>query len=515
MSPARRLTPPEVLQLRQTGPFTRDPMLVKLVLDPVRVQQRRDEWLVAAMGYVKQAMRRSKIDDPRNLTVAKIARSQAGRPAVSTDGSTYFELAKPLLDTDTKAHADAVSINDYTEQLCPDADQAAEHLASMYPAMPPHVQAALSDSIASRMGTVAILQRGDGQTIITMANEKKAQPETFKKVVPSNGGFHATGHFAFCAMEGFWDCKYGRTVRLLGKEKVHKHTPNFESDSYKHVTTHIREDHIGTLSYFLLDVKSPPPELLLDDPLAYLDQLKSAGGVAAFESLRCVGVPLQQWMLASRSGDGELARDCEAYSFHTMRAWAFKPVETRVLLISLLGMETTHPKIAEVVRQTAFFNWLGKDGQAQFADRAMEYINLLQDQRRGKFAAFEHALEYTPALAALVHTVHALDAADHGESASNDPLRESMITAAEAIRADLVARLGTDLTVPDPTNPLFHTGGAPNMVNATSVVSHRPWEQLWRVAEKQSAGEGRGKKERWNAYVDRFIRENLWTCHDQ
>ena len=78
-----------------------------------------------------------------------------------------------------------------------------------------------------------------------------------------------------------------------------------------------------------------------------------------------------------------------------------------------------------------------------------------------------------------------------------------------------MARLGTDLTVPDPTNPLFHTGGAPNMVNATSVVSHRPWEQLWRVAEKQSAGEGRGKKERWNAYVDRFIRENLWTCHDQ
>ena len=117
-----------------------------------------------------------------------------------------------------------------------------------------------------------------------------------------------------------------------------------------------------------------------------------------------------------------------------------------------------------MVRQTAFFNWLGKDGQAQFADRAMEYINLLQDQRRGKFAAFEHALEFTPHLPALVYTVHALDAADHGESASNDPLRESMITAAEAIRADLVARLGTDLTVPDPTNPLFHTGGAPNVV---------------------------------------------------
>ena len=48
------------------------------------------------------------------------------------------------------------------------------------------------------------------------------------------------------------------------KGKVPKHVPNFNGDAYLHVTTHMREDLVGTLSYFLLDVEDPPPELLLD-----------------------------------------------------------------------------------------------------------------------------------------------------------------------------------------------------------------------------------------------------------
>ena len=78
-----------------------------------------------------------------------------------------------------------------------------------------------------------------------------------------------------------------------------------------------------------------------------------------------------------------------------MRAWAFKPVEMRVLLISLLSMRASHPKVAEVVRQTGFFSWLGRKGSSQHADRAMEYINKIQDERRGKFTAFERAIEFT------------------------------------------------------------------------------------------------------------------------
>jgi hypothetical protein len=42
------------------------------------------------MGFVKQAMRRSNITDVRKLSVAKIARSQAAKPAVASAGPHRF-----------------------------------------------------------------------------------------------------------------------------------------------------------------------------------------------------------------------------------------------------------------------------------------------------------------------------------------------------------------------------------------------------------------------------------------
>ena len=70
----RRLTPAEVLDLRETGPFTRYPYTVKLLLDPATVKLTIKEIFNESMSFVKQAMRRSGIRDPRDLTVSKIAR---------------------------------------------------------------------------------------------------------------------------------------------------------------------------------------------------------------------------------------------------------------------------------------------------------------------------------------------------------------------------------------------------------------------------------------------------------
>ena len=41
-----------------------------------------------------------------------------------------------------------------------------------------------------------------------------------------------------------------------------------------------------------------------------------------------------------------------------------------------------------------------------FCDRYVEALNLLQDQRRGKFAAFESSIELSPAVVGLMHAVH-------------------------------------------------------------------------------------------------------------
>ena len=311
--------------------------------------------------------------------------------------------------------------------------------------------------------------------------------------------------------EGFHDAKYARSKQKLNKEKVPKHIPNFENSSYKHATTHITEDFLGTLAFFLLDVEKPAPELLLDDHEAYIDQIKSMGGVAAFESMRLVGIPMRQIILAARGARGERFKQLEAYMFHVSRALAHKPVEVRILLQSLIAQSATHPKIAKAVTETAFFDWLGT-GQFQMADRAMEAVNHCQQERMGTFAGFETAIEFTPHLKGLLHVIHGLDAADCGEPTSSDPLRVSMINAADVVRADLKERLGTDLTIDDPTNKLYHTGGAPN-ARTGALMSHRPWEHLWRVADGVSLGFGRGgRPEKWDVYVDRFLEHHLWTA---
>jgi hypothetical protein len=194
----RRLTPAEVLDLRETGPFTRDPYTVKLLLDPATVKLTIKEIFNESMSFVKQAMRRSGIRDPRDLTVSKIARSQAGRPAMESTGRpTAYHLLPPRLNRDTKSHADGVDLNDWFKSLCPAGDPAAEQLASIFAQLPAQVQASLSDEVASKMGVVGIIARGDGQSTQTMTNEKGLHPEAFKRTILAGGGFHETGHFAF------------------------------------------------------------------------------------------------------------------------------------------------------------------------------------------------------------------------------------------------------------------------------------------------------------------------------
>lgn len=206
--------------------------------------------------------------------------------------------------------------------------------------------------------------------------------EDTKDIVFQNGDFHTSGHGSFASNEGFHDCKYGHSKLLLGKTKIPKHVKDFENDSYMHVTTFMREDYIGTLAYFLLDVTKPPPELLLDDPLTYRELINHHGGLTAFESMYYAGGPQCHWSLAARSEDGDKCVKLRAIEFHKMRAFAHKPVEARVLLMAALGTEATHPKVANVVTHQAFFNWLGTDATSMFRDRAIECLHRFQSEVR-------------------------------------------------------------------------------------------------------------------------------------
>jgi hypothetical protein len=149
------------LSLQDTGPFTRDPQRVKFILDPNSCKANLDKWMLESMGFIKQAMRRSNITDPRLLSVAKIARSQAGRPQVDPGGRTYYEVLKPKLDCDTKSHADGVEIVDYCFENLTPGDPGAPLVARMFDGLPADVKrrAARAEAAADRKAAEAALTK--------------------------------------------------------------------------------------------------------------------------------------------------------------------------------------------------------------------------------------------------------------------------------------------------------------------------------------------------------------------
>ena len=87
------------------------------------------------------------------------------------------------------------------------------------------------------------------------------------------------------------------------------------------------------------------------------------------------------------------------------------------------------------------------------------------------------------------------------------PIAQSLLNGAELVRQTLRAKLGTDLTISDDTNPFWHTG---NRVKAARGRAHQPWEDYWRVAAGLVAGKGRASPEEYAKYVRRVIGEHLF-----
>ena len=84
-----------------------------------------------------------------------------------------------------------------------------------------------------------------------------------------------------------------------------------------------------------------------------------------------------------------------------------------------------------------------------------------------------------------------------------------MLVQARMLQDALRRTLGTDLTQPHRNNPFHHTGNAVPL-DQGDAKTRRPWE-FWRhVAEGRSAGVGRQTRERWDAYVSRYVSEHLF-----
>jgi len=104
---------------------------------------------------------------------SKLARSQAARPAVDTGGRTWFDILPPLLDCDTKSHADTLRIEHHAAQHCELGEITAQQAVDLLSQVPTEMRADVVERLAPRIKTVVKIMRADGQGTLSYITEKR------------------------------------------------------------------------------------------------------------------------------------------------------------------------------------------------------------------------------------------------------------------------------------------------------------------------------------------------------
>ena len=109
-----------------------------------------------------------------------------------------------------------------------------------------------------------------------------------------------------------------------------------------------------------------------------------------------------------------------------------------------------------------------------------------------------------------MHVSQAWDVITKGDSPLHDPVTQSPLNGAEAVRAELRSVLGTDLTVRTEMNPFWHTGHPVKLRGGTNEREYRPWDDVRKVAAGLRAGKQRGHAQAWKPYVQHVIDDLLF-----
>jgi hypothetical protein len=129
------------------------------------------EMMKRSMGFVKQVMQRGNVTDVRQLNLAKICRSQTGRPDVSGE-RVELDILPPIIDCDTCKKVDMIKIHEHSDAHLTPGDPNSAAVAAALAHMPPHARAAAEPALSASTPCLVKIMRGDGQSSISMANMK-------------------------------------------------------------------------------------------------------------------------------------------------------------------------------------------------------------------------------------------------------------------------------------------------------------------------------------------------------
>ena len=126
-----------------------------------------------------------------------------------------------------------------------------------------------------------------------------------------------------------------------GKDMVGPNIKNLVNNTYKHSMDLILVVTAAIIVYFTNHVKEPPPELFFTNPVFYVSQLKSFGGIVLAEFLRHGGLPTMFFKRAARAEDGTTMDDMHCLAFHLFRA-VHKTSSTQISLLHLISIFAIH-----------------------------------------------------------------------------------------------------------------------------------------------------------------------------
>ena len=227
--------------------------------------------------------------------------------------------------------------------------------------------------------TLCCIMICDGQAVEMWRNARRRFPVEYKRVLIANGGMHSHAHLCFCVITGYWKvrsidcCKpanwthmpcvreqvllYTFAIVWLKKTKqIYEVMPDLQHDNYKHAFDFHRVSAAGILSFLILDVKHPPPTMLVRDPRGYLAMVNHAGGIVILQYLFRGAFPLLFWKRAQRAGKGSRMTKLYAWGLHCCRSLSHKPKEVYILAIALMGLCCAHPKLVKVLEDTCLLS---------------------------------------------------------------------------------------------------------------------------------------------------------------
>lgn len=384
-----------------------------------------------------------------------IAEVLLGRPNVDPGGPSYFTVLPTVRDCSTQSYQDAYKIM---------------HAAHM------------------SVGRPAVLRLGgDGQLVLLLSYLKRKFPQQYRHILIDSGDFHAYAHLMFGLNELFWEACLASFAKVLEIDNVYERMPNLENNNYQKVLAFHQCVTVAIVTYLLKHVKSPPPELLVTNPIAYLQQVNSAPAVVVLQCLLCLGSPELSYHRAIRGGHGAKIPRILAYAFHVFRT-VHKTQEQQISLIALISYHCIHPALRLFKDSMSSLSLLGRTGANMAYDRLVEWINLRQSERSSSFQSYDGALQFTHRMQPMLHVDAAFSAAALGHSSDADAGYDPRIQNQVRRLLHMFERdIGTDLTLDSPNNPFWHTGiDVPLETGPTR--ERRPWSYVWEVARGRLAG---------------------------